>query len=387
MNIAIDIRPLMDPVRTGVGEYTFELLQALFAKDKTNQYILFYNALSVSDRVPSWNQDNVHIIATRFPNKGVNICMALFGRPLLDRLVLKQVRKKKGINQIDYWFSPNYNFTAVSKKTAIAVTVHDLSYLHFPSFFSWKRRLWHRLVRPEKQCQDAKIIFTPSLHTKRDLIAQYKVSEEKIHVAAPGLSPLFLQEVSDVASARVQQTYNLPKKFILCVGTIEPRKNIQSLIRAYQQSDIRRKYGYQLIIAGAKGWNDAAITSEMSQTEGVRFLGYIPAEDKPALYKQATVFVYPSLYEGFGFPVLEAMAMGTPVITSNRASLPEVGGDAVQYIDPHNVASLATTMEQMVAQSQLREYYSARGKERATLFSWATTAETCLSHLTRAYEV
>src|SRR3989339_266978 len=166
MNIGIDIRPLFAPTRTGVGEYSYELLNSIFKIDKQNHYFLFYN--SVSDKKNDfadiqWHETNIHYVATDIPSKLFNCSQKLFKYPKLEKF----------FPNIDYFFSPNLNFTALSLQTKFILTIHDLSFEIFPKFFSLKRRLWHKLVNPKKQCRRADIIFVPSVNTKRDIITYY----------------------------------------------------------------------------------------------------------------------------------------------------------------------------------------------------------------------
>lgn len=294
--------------------------------------------------------------------------IATTGRPRLDRLAGPK---------LDIFFSPNIHFTSVSPETAHAITIHDLSFEHLPNCYTQKQRLWHKSINPKKQCQQADIIITPSEHTKRDVAKTYGIPESKMTAIHPGLAPGFaLEDLQGMD--RVRNTYGLRQRYILFLGTLEPRKNITTAIDAFVDSGLRSR-GYELIIAGAHGWHTRPILQNIQRTDGVRHIGYVRSEDKPALYRLADVFVYPSLYEGFGFPVLEAMASGTPVITSHRASLPEVGGNAVWYVNPMNTKEIATAMEAVVSDSTISELYMDRGRLQAKRFCWNRAARRCLS--------
>ena len=345
MLIGIDIRPLMHPVRTGVGEYIYELLDALFKIDKQNQYFLFYNSSGdVLKNLPKWEQENVHYAGFKYPNKLFNLALLIFKQPKLDRLILKKIKQYNNVtikqsDNLDYWFSPNINFTAISKKCRQILTIHDLSFEYFPDCFSLKRRLWHKILNPKKAYQRADMILTPSENTKRDVIGEYKISEDKIKVIYPGLSEKFRANSSEPIE-NLKKKYNLPDKFILFLGTLEPRKNIIGLIEAFNASELRT-IGYELVIAGAKGWKFKPIMDLIAKSDKVRYIGYVDMADKQGLYVLAGIFAYPSLYEGFGFPVLEAMFAGAPVITSNRSSLPEVVRDCAYLVNPNNVDDIA----------------------------------------------
>lgn len=376
MNIAIDIRSLMQKNRTGVGEYTYELLDALFEIDKNNQYFLFYNSYQdVFEIIPKWEQENVHYVAGRWPNKIFNVLVCL-NLIRLDKLVEKIAKRQldnwtigQSKFKLDVFFSPNINFISLRSKTKFILTIHDLSFEFFPECFSWKRRLWHWILKPKKQCQRADLILTPSENTRRDVVEYYGIDEGKVEVVEPGLCEEFIVHSSEPIE-KVNKKYNLPEKFILYLGTIEPRKNILGIIEAYKKNYELRTIGYELVIAGSKGWNYKQIIKKIDETEGVHYIGYVDEQDKAALYQMADLFVYPSLYEGFGFPVLEAMASGTPVITSNRSSLPEVGGEAVYYVNPYNIVEIARAMKLLLQKDKLRGMLVERGREQTKNFAW-----------------
>ncbi|MBD3310945.1 MAG: glycosyltransferase [Candidatus Magasanikbacteria bacterium] len=365
MKIGIDIRVLMSKKRTGVGEYTFELLDNLFKIDKENQYYLFINSFKdVSDEVMVWRQDNVHYVIKHWPNKLFNLCQLILKWPKLDKITT---------HGLDYWFSPNLNFTVLSKRVKFILTVHDLSFEFFPDCFSWKRRLWHKILNPSNQCKRANLILAPSENTKRDVVSYYGIREDKVRAVYPGKSSEFRTKDSETIE-NLKNKYNLPNKFILYLGTLEPRKNIISLIDAYKKSQLSLDQ-CSLIIAGARGWKDTEILREIENTDGVHYIGYVDAEDKPTLYRAADLFVYPSLYEGFGFPVLEAMISGTPVITSNRSSLPEIGGNAVYLINPYNTRELASAMKSLLSKYNLRHMLVEKAEGRVEQFNWEKTAK------------
>lgn len=370
MKIGIDIRPLMSPIRAGVGEYTHELLSAIFKLDKENQYWLFYNSHNdVFAHIPLWSGSNIHYVATKWPNKLFNISIKLFGWPKLDKLISRN-------GKLDYFFSPNFNFTALTKETKNILTVHDLSFKFFPHFFSLKQRLWHWAINPKKQCEQSSFIVTPSENTRRDIINYYKISPEKIKVAGGGLSEIFNKPTFD--KQKIKQKYNLPNKFILCLGSVEQRKNIIGLIEAFEKFS-ETSPDYSLVIAGSgHGWKNKkiyarALTSPLRNK--IEFVGYVDAADKPSLYALSDLFVYPSFYEGFGFPVLEAMACSVPVITSDRSSLPEITENAAYLINPNHPAEIAAAMTKLISDAKLREHFIKKGLEQVKKFNWENVAK------------
>ncbi len=366
MNIGVDIRCLMSPVRTGVGEYTHKLLDAVFKIDKTNQYFLFYNSSKdVSKNIPQWRQNNVHYAATMWPNKLLNLFLFLKVWKL-ENLVIGNLLKIVNCKlKIDCWFSPNLNFTSLSKKTKFILTIHDLSFEFFPECLTFKQRLWHVFLRPKKQCQRADIILAPSESTADDIVSKYGVDKEKVRVIRHG--------------CQTQNTNNMTQtrdKYILYLGTLEPRKNVGVLIEAYKKlCTLAHLHTCTLVIAGDKGWKSESLIRLIESTPGVKYIGYVDEAKKAELYRSTSLFVFPSLYEGFGLPFLEAMSVGVPVITSNRSSLPEVGGDAVYYVNPNNVAELAEAMKLVLTDEKLRQVMIQKGLERAKMFSWVKSAE------------
>ncbi|KKW42966.1 MAG: Glycosyl transferase group 1 [Candidatus Magasanikbacteria bacterium GW2011_GWA2_56_11] len=374
MRLSIDTRSLLPRARTGVGEYTFELLSALFSRDQKNDYFLFSNSYGQHAQPQPWRQANVHYRAKRWPNRLLNASTALWRRPQLDRWIAADTASEP-----DWFFAPALNFTAISPRTKYILTVHDLAFALFPDCFSRKMRLWHRFLAPRRQCARADIILTPSLNTKRDLVEKYGVGEDKVRVLYPGLGTEFLRAVPPSAgtAALVRKKYRLPESFILFLGTIEPRKNLLGLIEAYKLLQTDSGFGARnpaLVIAGAPGWKSREVYRLLSQTPGVLYVGYVSPADKPALYSLAELFVYPSLYEGFGFPVLEAMAAGVPVITSHRSSLSEVSADAAYLINPYDIADIARAMKLMLTDNTARDWHRRRGRAQAEKFTWDRAA-------------
>lgn len=371
MNIGVDARVLSEEKRTGVGEYAYEFLRALVSRDEKNQYFLFANGWRIVGDGLSFflNRKNVHLVFSGWPNKIFNLSEIFFGRPRLDLTVADRSKK----NKINLWFSPHLHFTGLSKQVVSALMVHDLSFVWRPEFFSWKRRLWHAVLSAKRQCERANIIFVPSENTKRDLVNFFHLSPEKIKVLYPG-ARADLEKPDEQSRKNIKAKYRLPEKFIFFLGTLEPRKNIKGLLEAYKMSGLwEKKYG--LVIAGGRGWKDDDIVRAISLCPGAKHIGYVPDQEKAGLYSLAEIFVYPSFYEGFGLPVLEAMSAGIPVVTSNVSSLPEVSGDAAWLVDPNNKIELSRALNLLANNQKLRQMLSEKGKKRATFFDWRKTAD------------
>ncbi len=380
MNIGVDIRCLMDKERTGVGEYTYELLNAVFKNTDKHQFFLFYNSnKDVSNNLPEWNQENVHFVGTKYPNKILNLLLWL-KMVKLDGIIISKFQNFK-ILKLDIWFSPNLNFTNLSKKVKHIQTVHDLSFEFLPECFTGKQRLWHWFLNPRKQCQKANIILAPSESTRQDVVNKYGIVDNKIQVLRPGLSSDINYQVADNKSGEVREKYNLPEKYILYLGTLEPRKNIESIIQAYKMNYELGIKNYELVIVGSKGWKNKELLGLIENTPGVKYIGYVAKEDKQILYSLSSLFVFPSLYEGFGLPVLEAMSQGVPVITSNRTSLPEMAEHSAYLVNPYNIADIAEAMKEILENEELSKLFSERGKKQAEKFNWGKTAEEFLNLL------
>ncbi|MDO8626518.1 MAG: glycosyltransferase family 1 protein [Candidatus Magasanikbacteria bacterium] len=389
MNIGIDLRTIVEAYRTGVGEFTVELLTAIFGRDQTNQYYLFANSWDIKTKtLPPWEQANVHFVLTRWPNKLLNLSLLLLRRPHLDKFILRQAKPRPA--KLDILYSPNFNFFACSKNVKHVLMIHDLTFLLFPEFFTSRQNLWHRLLAPRQQCQAAARLLTPSESTKQDLINYYQINPESITVLTPGQNPAFenFQGVSAEARSRavtaVRQKYNLPERFALCVGTIEPRKNLLGLIAGFSAAYPKLPANFKLVIAGAPGWKNKEIyraAALANSHAAIQFLGYVEAGDKPALFAASEVFIFPSFYEGFGFPVLEAMSLGVPVITSARSSLTEVVGSAALLIDPHHPEQIAANLIALISDPKLYELKKHSALERSKIFSWHLAAEKWLDLL------
>lgn len=380
MRIGIDIRCLAEGKRTGVEEYTLALLQEIFLYDRENEYVLFFNAWRKVIPDFSWidHYPNVTLKTFRFPNKLLNLSLWYLNFPKLDLL----------LGGTDVFFLPNLNFIAVSDTTRLVVTTHDLSFELFPETFSWKQRAWHFLINFRRLVRRADRIIAVSQSTKDDLVEQYHISEKKIVVVPSGIDIRFRpMNRNDSELLRVKEKYHLPYKFILYLGTFEPRKNMSALLESYRilsASGNKLLEKYDLVLAGVRGWkcNDIFLAQgTFPQKERILFPGFIADEDKVALYNLASVFVYPSLYEGFGFPPLEAMACGVPVITSHSAALSEVVGDAGIMIDPYQPEELCQALQMVLSDQELARSLSERGRAQSERFSWQRAALASLSIL------
>jgi len=367
MRIGIDIRSLLEEHWSGVGVYTDRLLHALFKLDTGNEYYLYSNSFREPARDIVYDAVNVQIVRTNIPNKLYNGSIVLFNRPRLDRL----------LPAIDVFWSPAHNFLSVSNQVKTVVTCHDLSWKVFPRFYSVKGKLWHQLIRMEKLLRQADAILAVSQHTKTDLERLFLGLKGKVFVTPLGVETI---PISADAVARVSQRLNLPDRYILYLGNIEPRKNIEMVLEAYRE--VKRQFSdVSLVVAGALGWHRGYARHMMHLMQGMKdihYFGYVTEEEKSVIMQRASIFFFPSFYEGFGLPALEAMQYGCPVVTSTVSSLPEVVGDAGLLVDPYNVSQAVFALRSILTDAELRERLVLKGKDRATRFSWEETARTTL---------
>jgi len=370
MKIGVDIRVLMDEYYSGVSGYTANLLSAILGIDNKNEYKFFYNSWhNLDKRLAQWNRNNAQVIGTHIPNKFFNyLYQKIFCYPKIDKI----------LGGVDIFWSPHFNFSCLSKKTKRIITVHDLSFLRYPEFFSKRKNFWHRALKVNKILRDADKIIAVSENTKHDIVELIGVPAEKVQVIYSG-NDTAKKEINNIEAADFLQKNNLNGRIILYLGTIEPRKNIIGLIQAYNQlrQDNQSFSDLKLVLAGAKGWKYKKIYQEWNLSpfkQDIIFLGYISQNERNILFTKASIFAYPSFYEGFGFPPLEAMTYGLPVVCANVSSLPEVVGEAALIVNPFMPAEIKQALEMVLLDEKLRNLLISRGLERAKFFTWEKTA-------------
>ena len=377
MLVGIDIRCLGGGKNTGVEEYTVKLLHQLFSMDQKNKFVLFLNSYGKTkfDFSEFEKYKNVSLKKFNIPNKILNFCFWYFKWPFVDEM----------IGGVDVFFMPNINFIALSKKVKLILTIHDLSFEICPETFSLKRRAWHSFINPAKLCRRANSIVAVSESTKNDIMRLYKIKAKKIKVIHNGVGDEFLQmNRNDPKLLEVKEKYHLPFKFILFLGTLEPRKNIIALVRAFDQ--LKRLNNtelakFKLVIVGGRGWKTEGILSEMRKaqfTKDIIYTDRIINADKPAVYNLASLFVYPSIFEGFGLPVLEAMKCGVPIVAANNSSLPEVVGNAGILIDADKPDEIFLAMKQLIMDKKLLEHFEQKQRWQSFKFSWKVAARELL---------
>jgi len=384
--------------RVGVGEYSFELLKQFkeyqissfdFAQDKNIKFQIYLKDKPREDLPEESARWKYRIVG---PSK----LWTQIGLPF-DLYFHKQ--------RPDVFFTPSHYAPRFSPIPTV-ISIMDLSYIHFPDLFK-KSDLYQLKNWTAYSVRNAKKILTISQASKDDIIKEYKVPEDKVVVTYPGIK--VKSQMSKIKSAiqnskLLKERYNIEGKYILFVGTLQPRKNIMRLVEAfskvihYYSSSERKRVEksnkdefstssnnkLQLVVVGKKGWMYEDILKapkKFGVEKKVKFLDFVPDEDMEEFYKHALFFILPSLYEGFGLPVLEAMKYGCPVITSNVSSLPEAGGDAAIYVDPENVDDIASKIKRVLKDTKLREVMIKKGYAQVKKFSWEKTARKTLKVL------
>lgn len=371
MKIGIEATSAASAHKTGVGYYTYNLLHALVRMPRDErQYTLYlrrpWPAADVQDLF-----DSVAPKVLRFP------------------LLWAQIRLP-----FELWHAPQdvYFFPApvlplLYQPANSVVTVHDVAFLFFPKGFSPLLRLWLNLATRLGVARAKKIIAV-SEATRQDLIAHYKVPPEKIVVVHHGVHEHFrlFQPSEQSTLDAIRRKYHLQQPYLLCIGTLQRRKNIPRLLQAFYLLKEKYHLPQQLVLIGQRApdlpeQEIFAMIRRLALEQHVVWTGYVAHEDLPALLNGADLFVLPSLYEGFGMPLLEAMACGVPVACSNVSSFPEVVGDAGLLFDPYNIDSITTTIYRGLTDEDCRISLIARGIQRAAQFSWETTARKTLAVL------
>lgn len=272
--------------------------------------------------------------------------------------------------KFDVYWQPNFIPNEGIKSKKIVTTVHDFSFVLHKEFHP-KERIEYFEKYFLKNIVKSDILITGSEFSKQEILERLNFSAEKIKVIYHGINHNLFKIYTDI-----NITFDLPKNFIFSVGSIEPRKNLLGLLKAYNLLSSEIKKEYKLVLAGFKGWENKEIVDLINQDKkNIFYLGFISDEELAKVYNLSRCFLFPSFYEGFGLPVLEAMACGTPVICSNTSSLPEVGGDAVLYCDAYNVNDIKEKIELLLDDEILQKQMIQKGLNRAKLFSWKKSAD------------
>ena len=384
LNIVVNINPLKQENISGVGKYLYEILSRLLVLDQSNQYFLFSYGRKNKDIDPRLPQShNIHYIHYNYPSKLIFI-LSFFNFPKIDFI---KGENGKFIKADIVWLANldicNLKYTLPTgrqEKTKLITTIHDLSFKIYPQFFNLKRRLWHFLVKPRSLLRRSDKIITVSQNTSLDIQNIYEINREKILIMNLGISKKYKVLESDKLE-NIKSKYGLSKDFILFVGTKEPRKNILSLLKVFQKI---KSNDLELVIVGAQGWKEKKWRDfydglDKSIKSRIKIIDYCSEEYLPALYNLAKIFVWPSFYEGFGLPILEAMACGCPVITSNNSSLPDIVKDKALLIEAFNTQMLLVAMNSLLKDKELYSFYKEKEFDQNYYSNWDKSAEKILN--------
>lgn len=356
--ILIDAIALLSPL-TGIGRYSYEVSKFI-QKEQNIQTNFFYGYTSKELIKPS---DKPAIKSLK---------SQLIRIPLLKKLSrqLIVIITKFTSSTYDLYWQPNFIPYQGIKAKKIITSVHDFSFLLNADFHP-KERIEYFQKNFFKNITRSDLIITGSEFSKLEIIDRLEIEPSKVKVIYHGIDHQHFKILDDLS---IQ--FNLPRKFIFSVGSIEPRKNLLGLLKAYEFLDSNIKSEYKLVLAGFKGWENKEIMKLIElNKEHIHYLGFISDEELVKIYNLASLFAYPSFYEGFGLPVLEAMACGTPVVCSDHSSLPEVGGDAVLYCNPNSVEDIKEKIELVLKDNTLQKNMIQKGLQRASTFTWKKSAQ------------
>jgi glycosyltransferase involved in cell wall biosynthesis len=370
MRIGIDVRPLSRPF-TGIARYVSSILGELAKIDTKNSYYLY------SDRdfpwefgIPRWRK-RVAAWPRWLPG-------SLWVQTAGQRMILQ--------DNLDTFWGPAHTLPLrLPANIRKVLTMHDVVWLRYPETMSFYNRQVTRLLA-EKSVRQADQVVADSTATAADVQALLRVPASRIVVIYSGVSGHYHPHDHDRAVLYVAQRFEAQQDYICSVGTIEPRKNLLTLIEAFGMLRNRRQFQGQLLIAGGQGWGKTNIRRAMLKwglgEKDVKLLGYVSEEEMPMLYSGAKAFVFPSLYEGFGLPLVEAMACGVAIVASNTSSIPEVVEDAALLVSPYDSEAMAAGILRLFNDTQLRAALIERGLRRAQGFTWEATARRVLHTLT-----
>ncbi len=369
MKIGIDCRTILNPdsgERAGVGHYTYHLVRTLLDHDKDNSFVLFFDYRMPREATQEFVQANVDIAFFPFSSYSRFLPFA-YSHMLVSAALLK--------HRLNLFHGPANTIPLTYPKRSV-ITIHDLAIYKHPEWFP-AQMFSTRLLVPQS-IKRAKHIIAVSEATKSDIQDFFNVPDKKITVI-PEAADTALLDLHD-KDHDVREFYKLPKRYILFVGTIEPRKNLQVLFEAWKRLLIHRPEAVkntQLVLAGGIGFSGEpilALIKKMNLSSTVKHIGYVSRNHKILLMQHAAAFVSPTLYEGFGLPVLEAMQIGVPVITTSTASIPEVAGKATLMVEPNDIEGLAQAMKSVLTDEKIAKRLSVEGQKRAKQFSWEKTA-------------
>lgn len=364
--IGVDARILSEKI-TGIGRYTHEVLKRLVLSD--HDWILFSHKPLL---IGNWSAPNIKVINHNIPNR--------IGRMLWSQSALPYLARN---NNVDIFWSPAHRLpTLLSPRITSVVTIHDLVWKHAGHTMRPLSRFLDSLLMPAAIKRADKIIAVSNA-TALDLLTEFPNAHEKVNVIPLGFT------VTDSKPSLIKNPKKASEQYFLFVGTLEPRKNLERLLMAYSRLSISMQSLAKLKIVGGIGWGNLNLNlllKKLEISQRVDMLGYVSEGELDQYYKEALFLALPSLYEGFGLPILEALARGTPVLTSHCSSMPEVAGPAALYIDPYSIDSITNGLLLMISNQSFRDKLSSLALNQASRFNWDEASERTLSLLLNAHQ-
>ena len=361
--IAIDAIPLLGRL-TGVGHYIRELVHQFGKLSPSYEYVYYYGYFSKRVLIGGKQIHGIKDFLSKVPLVGTGL------------RGFRGTVAKYHPAEFDLYFEPNFIPLEIKAKT-IVTTVHDFSFQLFPEAHP-KDRVHYFARNFLKNVRRSTRIITDCAYTKNEAVDLLRIPADMITPIHLGIDHNVFKIYPRSTLESCARELGLPEKFILFVGTREPRKNLDRLVQAYAQLAESIQREFNLLLVGSRGWGDSDSRARQKLGNRIMVLDYVETYKLAQIYNLASVFVYPSFYEGFGLPLLEAMACGCPVVASRAASLPEVGGDAACYVDPKDIQGIAEGMDRVLQDEELRRSLIQKGMERAKLFNWEKTAKETL---------
>ena len=360
MKIAIDVSEAYIQDRTGPGNYVYNFLQAMSRIGSDNEYHLYHHSGCLGSQDTMNNSFSMHHV-----NAPVN-------RTLWSQVLLPYAMRKE---KYDVVHVPGHRMP-LHKRHKTVITIFDLAYIYFRDCF--KPMHYARLKYfTERSLSKADRIIAISESTKQDIVREYHINPDKINVVYLGVDPTQFPVIVPEVVSDIKKKHSLKDEYIVHVGTMQPRKNLMRLIAAFDAIKGSSHADLQLVLIGKKGWmykDIFSLVQELHLERDVILLDYVDNNTLSGIMRGAKALVYPSLYEGFGLPILEAFSCGLPVIASRSSSLPEIGGDAVIYFDPYNTDEIIHAISELLEDADKRAEMAQKGRERVNLFSWEKTA-------------
>jgi glycosyltransferase involved in cell wall biosynthesis len=376
MRIAIDYTAAIRQ-GAGVGAYVRNLVAAMLAQDTSNQYTLLTSGRPSKER-PFPDAENVRGRSIIIPDRYLNVLWYRWQIPLPATLFA---------GPTDIYHGPDFVLPPLNKKIRKVVTIHDLAFLEHPEYAVPSLAAYLRKVVPEA-VNAADAVAVVSHEVGRTLTTHFQTPAEKLVVIENGVGKSFRRITDPIILAATRHKFALQHPLVLAVGTLEPRKNHIGLIKAFYQAQKKKNGPAMLAIAGGQGWlyeETMRVVDELKLGKKVRFLGRVTDLELITLYSMADIFAFPSFFEGFGIPPLEAMACGAPVITSNVSSLPEVASDAALLVNPHNIDEISQAITRLLEDEQLRVDLQKKGYQRAEQYTWDKSAQKMLHAYQKLY--